>query len=84
MMRVISTKQLRASDWRANQSEEAGSRRPRRTDRPRCQAKTRAGGACLVRVEPGKARCRFHGGLLAGRLCVTSVTASPRALWQPP
>src|SRR3954466_3933244 len=38
----------------------------RRRDRPRCGAKTRAGGACLVRVEPGKARCRFHGGLSTG------------------
>jgi hypothetical protein len=34
----------------------------RRKDRPRCGAKTRAGGACLVRAEPGKPRCRFHGG----------------------
>jgi hypothetical protein len=38
----------------------------RRKDRPRCGAKTRAGGSCLVRVEPGKARCRFHGGLSTG------------------
>ncbi len=38
----------------------------RRKDRPRCGAKTRAGGACLVRAEPGKARCRFHGGLSTG------------------
>jgi hypothetical protein len=35
----------------------------RRKDRPRCGAKTRAGGSCLVRVELGKARCYFHGGL---------------------
>jgi hypothetical protein len=34
--------------------------------RPRCGAKTRAGGRCLVRVELGKARCRFHGGLSTG------------------
>src|SRR5689334_13961759 len=27
---------------------------------------TRAGGTCLVRVEFGKARCRFHGGLSTG------------------
>jgi hypothetical protein len=32
-------------------------RRPRRKDRPRCGAKTRAGGTCMVRVEFGKARC---------------------------
>jgi hypothetical protein len=38
-----------------------------------CAAKTRAGACCQVRAEPGKARCRFHGGkstdpkTLAGR-----------------
>src|SRR5580693_5837131 len=41
-------------------------RRPRRKDRPLCGAKTRAGGTCLVRVEFGRARCRFHGGLSTG------------------
>src|SRR5215471_9744674 len=41
-------------------------RRPRRKDRPRCGAKTRAGGTSMVRVEFGKARCRFHGGLSTG------------------
>ena len=40
--------------------------RPRRKDRPRCGAKTRVGGACLVRAEPGMERCRFHGGLSTG------------------
>jgi hypothetical protein len=39
---------------------------PKRKHRPRCAAKTRAGGRCLVRVELGKARCRFHGGLSTG------------------
>jgi hypothetical protein len=34
----------------------------RRTGRRLCGAKTRAGGCCQVRAEPGKARCRFHGG----------------------
>jgi hypothetical protein len=29
-------------------------------------AKTRAGGCCQVRAEPGKARCRFHGGKSTG------------------
>jgi hypothetical protein len=38
----------------------------RRKDRPLCGAKTRAGGTCMVRVEFGKARCRFHGGLSTG------------------
>jgi hypothetical protein len=41
-------------------------RAPRRKDRPRCGAKTRAGGTCMVRVEFGKERCRFHGGLSTG------------------
>jgi hypothetical protein len=31
-----------------------------------CGAKTRAGGCCQVRSEPGKARCRFHGGKSTG------------------
>src|SRR6478736_5992462 len=31
-----------------------------------CGAKTRAGGCCQVRAEPGKARCRFHGGRSTG------------------
>jgi hypothetical protein len=30
------------------------------------EAKTRAGGCCQVRAEPGKARCRFHGGKSTG------------------
>jgi hypothetical protein len=38
----------------------------RRKDRPRCGAKTRKGTPCLVRVEAGKRRCRFHGGLSTG------------------
>lgn len=40
--------------------------RERRKNRARCGAKTRAGGRCLVRVEAGRARCRFHGGLSTG------------------
>jgi hypothetical protein len=38
----------------------------RRKERPRCCARTRKGVPCLVRVEPGKRRCRFHGGLSTG------------------
>jgi hypothetical protein len=38
----------------------------RRKDRPRCGARTRKGVPCLVMVEPGKRRCRFHGGLSTG------------------
>jgi len=38
----------------------------RRKGRLLCGAKTRAGGYCQVRVEPGKARRRFHGGKSTG------------------
>jgi hypothetical protein len=31
-----------------------------------CCAKTRAGAPCIMRVVPGKRRCRFHGGLSTG------------------
>jgi hypothetical protein len=31
-----------------------------------CGAKTRAGGCCQVRAEPGKARCRFRSGKSTG------------------
>ena len=38
---------------------------PRRL-RPICGARNRRGEACVVRVEPGKRRCRFHDGLSTG------------------
>ena len=38
----------------------------KRKFRPRCCAKTRAGVPCIMRVVPGKRRCRFHGGLSTG------------------
>jgi hypothetical protein len=34
--------------------------------RLRCGALNRAGDFCRVRAEPGKARCRFHGGFSTG------------------
>jgi hypothetical protein len=37
-----------------------------RKDRPCCGARNRQGRPCAVRVEPGKTRCRFHGGLSTG------------------
>jgi len=43
-----------------------GARRRRRPARALCGARTRSDGACLVRTEAGKARCRFHGGLSTG------------------
>jgi len=33
---------------------------------PKCCAKTRAEAPCIMRVVPGKRRCRFHGGLSTG------------------
>jgi hypothetical protein len=37
-----------------------------RKERPICGACNRQGKPCGVRVEPGKRRCRFHGGLSTG------------------
>jgi hypothetical protein len=37
-----------------------------RKQRPVCGARNRQGKPCAVRVEPGKRRCRFHGGLSTG------------------
>jgi len=37
-----------------------------RKERPRCGARNRQGKPCAVKVEPGKRRCRFHGGLSTG------------------
>ena len=34
--------------------------------RPRCGARNRRGEPCAVRVEHGRRRCRFHGGLSTG------------------
>jgi hypothetical protein len=31
-----------------------------------CSARTRNGGSCRARKEPGRKRCRFHGGLSTG------------------
>src|SRR4029077_2956975 len=38
----------------------------RRKGRRLCGAKTRAGGCCQIRAEPGKARCRYHVGKSTG------------------
>jgi hypothetical protein len=38
----------------------------RRRGRLLCGAKTRARACCQVRAEPGKSRCRFHGGKSTG------------------
>ncbi|UDL87039.1 hypothetical protein LGH82_17630 [Mesorhizobium sp. PAMC28654] len=34
--------------------------------RPLCGARARTGNPCQMRVEPGKAKCRLHGGLSTG------------------
>ena len=43
----------------------AGKPLPRK-QRPQCGARNRQGKPCSVRVEPGKKRCRFHGGMSTG------------------
>lgn len=35
-------------------------------ERPKCGARTRAGGKCCAPVTTGKKRCRMHGGLSTG------------------
>jgi hypothetical protein len=45
----------------------SGSRLPLpQKQRPACGAQNRQGKPCSVKVEPGKRRCRFHGGLSTG------------------
>jgi hypothetical protein len=54
-------------------------------DRPECGAKTRAGGSCLVRVEFGRSRCRFHGGLSTGPKTATGrarIAEAQRRRWR--
>jgi hypothetical protein len=56
-----------------------------RKGRRLCGAKTRAGGCCQVRTEPGKARCRFHGGRSTGPKTQASrarIAAAQRLRWR--
>jgi hypothetical protein len=39
---------------------------PPKRERPRCGARTRAGGTCKAPALPEKERCRMHGGLSTG------------------
>ena len=56
-----------ASCWRMADLGLTGDGRPiKRRRRVLCEARTRAGGFCRMRVEPGKGRCRLHGGLSTG------------------
>jgi hypothetical protein len=60
-----------------------GSALPRK-QRPACGVRNRRGVACSVRVEPGKRRCRFHGGLSTGPKTAAGkarISAANRARW---
>jgi hypothetical protein len=53
-------------------------------ERPVCGARNRQGNPCAVRVEPGKARCRFHGGLSTGPKTAAGrarIAAAQRRRW---
>ena len=42
-------------------------RKSKKRKKGRGSSSARTDGACIVKVEPGKARCRFHGGLSHSR-----------------
>jgi hypothetical protein len=53
-------------------------------ERPTCGARNRQGKPCAVRVEPGKRRCRFHGGLSTGPKTATGrarIAEAQRRRW---
>jgi hypothetical protein len=67
---------VRGSYWRAGMMVASDQTSPsRRKGRRLCGAKTRAGGCCQVRAEPGSARCRFHGD--AGWSCAYRRVLAP-------
>jgi hypothetical protein len=54
-------------------------------NRPRCGAKTRAGGQCRAPAVPDGRRCRMHGGLSTGPRTPEGkarVAAAQRARWE--
>ncbi|HRO14784.1 MAG TPA: helix-turn-helix transcriptional regulator [Paracoccus sp. (in: a-proteobacteria)] len=57
-MDALAAAQLAA--WQAREAERAARRRVR------CGAKTRKGTPCRNKSEPGRQRCKFHGGLSTG------------------
>jgi hypothetical protein len=59
-MMGVACRELRALGLRGDRSP-----LPRK-ERPVCGARNRQGKPCAGRVEPGKRRCRFHGGLSTG------------------
>jgi hypothetical protein len=56
-----------------------------RKKRPVCAARNRHGKPCHMRVEPGKRRCRFHGGLSTGPKTVAGrqrIAEAQRRRWK--
>ena len=51
---------VKLAQWREREAERAAKRRVR------CNARTRKGTPCRCLSEPGKARCKFHGGMSTG------------------
>jgi hypothetical protein len=57
-----------------------------RKERPVCGARNRQGKSCAVKVEPGKRRCRFHGGLSTGPKTAAGrarIAEAQRRRWNP-
>ncbi len=55
-------RRVEAELQRLRQAEE----RRKATERVNCGARTRTGRPCRAKSEPGKQRCRFHGGMSTG------------------
>ncbi|MBO9100336.1 MULTISPECIES: helix-turn-helix domain-containing protein [unclassified Rhizobium] len=55
---------VKLEDWKRRHDEREARRQARR--RVACGAKTRKATACRNMSEPGKARCKFHGGMSTG------------------
>ncbi len=54
-------------------------------NRPKCGAKTRAGGYCQAKVVKGRSRCRMHGGLSTGPKTASGrqrISDAQRRRWQ--
>lgn len=57
---IVAETEKRMAEWRAREAARAARRRVI------CGAKTRKGTACRNKSEPGKRRCKFHGGKSTG------------------
>lgn len=58
---------------------------PTNAARTRCNAKTRDGHPCRAKSEPGRARCRLHGGLSTGPKSAEGrerIATAQRQRWQ--